>query len=168
MGKVIDMSKQDKNFKYRVIKEPGGEGLLSCFACGTCAASCPVREIDERFNPRKLIRMAILGMKDDVLQNEFIYLCSGCYLCQERCPQDVGITELMTSLRNIAVKEGYLHPSFKAQLEFVYGLGRLYELTEFDNKKRKKNGLPELNPVISEVKILLKEAGLSRFVEVKE
>ena len=168
MSEVIDVSKLDRNFKYQVINEPGGEGLLSCFACGTCAASCPVREVDERFNPRKLIRMVILGMKDEVLQNEFIYLCSGCYLCQERCPQDVGITELMTALRNIAVKEGYLHPSFKTQLEFVYGLGRLYELTEFANKKRAKNGLPELNPVVDEVKTLLKEAGLSKFVEVEE
>ncbi len=168
MEEVIDLSKLDKDFKYQVVREPGGEGLLSCFACGTCAASCPVREIDDRFNPRRLIRMAILGMKDRVLQDEFIYLCSGCYLCQERCPQDVGITELMTALRNIAVREGYLHPSFKAQLEFVYEFGRLYELTEFENKKRKKNGLPELNAVIDEVKTLLKEAGLSKFVEVKE
>lgn len=168
MGKVIDVASLDKDFKYRVAQEPGGEGILSCFACGTCAASCPVREVDERFNPRRLIRMVILGMKEEVLQDEFIYLCSGCYLCQERCPQDVGITELMTSLRNIAVREGYLHPSFKAQLEFVYKMGRLYELTEFDNKKREKNKLPKLNPVIEEVKVLLSEAGLSKFVEVEE
>ena len=58
MEEVIDVSKLDKDFKYQVIREPGGEGLLSCFACGTCAASCPVREIDDRFNPRRLISWA--------------------------------------------------------------------------------------------------------------
>jgi len=124
--------------------------------------------VDERFSPRKIIRMTILGMKKEVLENEFIWLCSGCYLCQERCPQDVRITDLMTALRNVAVKEGYIHPSFVAQISFLYRLGRLYEVTEFDNKKRAKLGLPQIQSQPDEIRLLFDETGISKFVEEKE
>ncbi len=168
MQEVIKIKELDKNFKYQVMKEPGGKALLKCFACGTCTASCPVREVDERFNPRKIIRMTILGMKKEVLENEFIWLCAGCYLCQERCPQDVRITDLMTAIRNVAVKEGYIHPSFVAQVTFLYKLGTLYEVTEFDNKKRAKLGLPQIQPQPEEIRVLFDETGISKFVEEKE
>jgi len=165
MEQVIKISELDKNFKYQILKEPGGEGLLKCFACGTCTASCPVREVDEKFNPRKIIRMAILGMKKEVLENEFIWLCAGCYICQERCPQDVRITDLMGALRNIAVKEGFIHPSFVAQIDFLHKFGRLYEVTEFDNKKRVKNGLPEIKHMPEEIQKIFEETGVAKFVE---
>ncbi len=162
---TIKVKDLDRTFKYRVMKEPGGENLTRCFACGTCTASCPVREVDEKFNPRKIIRMAILGMKKEVLDHEFVWLCSGCYLCQERCPQDVKITDLMTAFRNIAVAEGFIHPSFVAQVDFLYKLGRLYEVTDFDNKKREKLGLPLIKQMPEEIREIFKQTGVDKFVE---
>jgi len=93
---VIDVSELDPNFKHEIAKEPGGEKIKACFACGTCSASCPVREIDETYNPRKIIRMAILGMRDRVLKSDFIWLCSTCYTCEERCPHFMRWRSLTT------------------------------------------------------------------------
>jgi heterodisulfide reductase subunit C len=93
---IIQVKKFDKDFKNQIIKEPVGDKLTHCFTCGTCIASCPVRAIDEEFNPRKIIRMCVLGMKEVVLKSDFIWLCTSCYLCQERYLQDVMITELMS------------------------------------------------------------------------
>jgi len=140
----INVKELNSKFKYEVMKEPGGENLLKCFSCGTCTASCPVREIDEQFNPRKIIRMTILGMKEVVLKSDFVWLCTACYICQERCPQDVMITELMNAIKNVAVKEGIIHPSYIAQVEALSNFSRLYEIGEFENKKRSKLGLPNL------------------------
>ncbi|RKZ24325.1 heterodisulfide reductase, partial [bacterium] len=56
---MISFDKLDPSFPQEVMKEPGGEYLLRCFACGTCAATCPVREIEETYNPRKIIRMVV-------------------------------------------------------------------------------------------------------------
>ncbi|RKZ02379.1 MAG: heterodisulfide reductase [Candidatus Hydrothermota bacterium] len=141
---IIKVSELDPKFKYEIMKEPGGEMITACFACGTCTASCPVTLVDAFYNPRRIIRMALYGMKEAVLKEEFVWLCSGCYLCQQRCPQGVKITDLMTAIRNIAVREGFIHPSFTAQLDFIYKLGNIYEVTEFDNKKRQKYGLPPI------------------------
>ena len=129
-------------FKYDVAAEPGGENIKLCFACGICTASCPIREVDDRYNPRRIIRMVLLGMKDRVLKSDFIWLCSSCYACTERCPQGVRFTEVMNAIKNLAVKEGHIHPSYLMQVNIIKKAGRLYEIDDFDNNKRTSLGLP--------------------------
>jgi len=159
---MIDSDDLDPDFKSLIAKEPGGEHITRCFSCGTCTAGCPVREVTDRYNPRKIIRMALLGMKKDVLSSQFIWLCSSCYTCQERCPQDVKIPELMNALKNIAVKEGYLPSVMKAQLDLLASFGRLLEITDFENEKRKDLDLPLLQEKTDEVRIILERLGLHR------
>lgn len=162
---TISISKLSPHFKYEVAKEVGGERIKSCFQCGTCTASCPIRVVDEIYNPRKIIRMVLLGMRDEVLKSEAIWLCTYCYTCQERCPQDVSITDLMFALKNIATKEGHMHPSYLPQIDVLSKFGRMYEITDFDNKKREKVGLPLIqntNETVEAVLVqekLMKEAG---------
>lgn len=132
-------------FKYDVAHEPGGENIKLCFACGICTASCPIREVDSRYNPRKIIRMVLLGMKDRLLRSDFIWLCSSCYACSERCPQGVRFTDVMNAIKNLAVKEGFIHPAFVLQVDMIKKSGRLYEIDEFDNNKRIAAGLPAIN-----------------------
>jgi heterodisulfide reductase subunit C len=152
----------DPQFKFLIVKEPGGENIKKCFSCGTCTAGCPVREITDRYNPRKTIRMALLGMKKEVLSSQFIWLCSSCYTCYERCPQDVRIPELMNAIKNIAVREGFLPPAMRTQIDLLSSFGRLLEMTEFENEKRKELGLPLIQNRTDEVKKILKGLGLRR------
>ena len=161
---MLEVSKLDLEFKYEISRHPGGKNIMRCYACGTCTAGCPIREIDERYNPRKIIRMALLGMREDVLKSDFVWLCSTCYTCHERCPQDVKITDVMTVLKNMAVKEGYIHPAFKAQAELIGTFGRLYEVADFDNKKRDKIGLPSVKKTFDDVKEIYKITGLDKLI----
>ncbi len=160
---IIDLLECDKNFKYEISKEAGAENIMACFACGTCTGGCPVRAVDERYNPRKIIRMALLGMKEAVLSSDFIWLCSSCYTCQERCPQNVRIPEVMTVLKNLAVRSGYVPSPFIQQIKLLVKFGRLYEIDEFDNKKRKALGLPELETNPEEIKKIFEITGLIKF-----
>jgi heterodisulfide reductase subunit C len=105
--------------------------------------------------------MAILGMKKEVLSSQFIWLCSSCYTCFERCPQDVRIPELMNAIRNIAVREGYLPPPMKIQLDLLSSFGRLLEITDFENEKRKESNLPPVQPKTEDVKKILRKTGRS-------
>lgn len=157
---MIHSKDLDPRFKLLIAKEPGGENIKKCFSCGTCTAGCPVREITDRYNPRKIIRMALLGMKKEVLSSQFIWLCSSCYTCYERCPQDVRIPELMNAIKNIAAREGYLPSAMKIQIDLLSSFGRLLEITEFENEKRKEFGLPLIQGRTEEVKKILKELGL--------
>jgi heterodisulfide reductase subunit C len=157
----------DPNFKFLIAQEPGGENIKRCFSCGTCTAGCPVREVTDRYNPRKIIRMAILGMRKEVLSSQFIWLCSSCYTCFERCPQNVKIPELMNAIRNIAAKEGYLPSSMRMQLDLLSSFGRLLEVADFENEKRKELGLPLIQGKTDEIKKVLEKLGFHREEKVE-
>lgn len=160
MTKKIRIDREGLRFREQVLNTPGGEHLLKCFACGTCTASCPVREVDERYNPRLIIRMVTLGMKEEVLQSDFIWLCSTCYTCSERCPQGVHLTDIMRALKNIAVKEGIVHPSFRTQASTIRKHGKLYEIEDFDNKKRRRLDLPELEKQCPDLEVIFEKGEL--------
>lgn len=162
---MIDASQLDPRFKDEIAAEDGGENIKRCFACGTCTASCPIREVTDRYNPRRIIRMAILGLKAEVLSSDFIWLCSACYTCYERCPQDVRITDLMNAIKNIAIREGYVHPSFKKQIELLSEHGRLYEIGEFENQKRGEYGLPALQEQVAEIRKIFEATNIARLME---
>jgi heterodisulfide reductase subunit C len=116
---AIVLNELDAKFKYEVAEEPGGENIKNCFACGLCTAGCPIAEIDENYNPRKLIRQILLGMRKEVLSSDLIWICSLCYTCYAHCPQNVKFTDITRALRAMAVREGYVHPSFPEKIKAI-------------------------------------------------
>jgi heterodisulfide reductase subunit C2 len=116
-GKTIDARDLDPKFKDQVAQHAGGENLKLCFACGTCTAGCPVSQVDPEFNPRKIIRQVILGMRKEVLGSPLIWRCVQCYACTAKCPQNVRFREVTRALRELAVKEGFADPSLLTKVE---------------------------------------------------
>ncbi len=156
---VVGSEDLDFNFRSEIAAEPGGEMIRYCFQCGTCTASCPVRAVEDRFNPRRIMRMAILGMKREVLTSSFVWLCSSCYACQQRCPQGVKITGVMGALKNIAVRNGMVPAMFSGQVASLKAHGRVYEVGELENEKRAKLGLPQITEMPDEVRRILEMTG---------
>ncbi len=116
---AIEVNKLDPNFKFEVAEHPGGDAVKSCFACGACTGACPVSETDSAYDPRKIIRMILLGMKEKVLSSDIIWLCALCYKCSFHCPQDVKFVKVMSVLREMAIKEGYVKASFAQNMEEI-------------------------------------------------
>ena len=118
MGTIV-LNELDPKFKYEVAEQPGGENIKVCFSCGLCTASCPVADITPEFNPRKIIHMVLLGMRKEVLSSDVIWFCIQCYSCQAHCPQNVDFSDVMKGLRVMAIKEGYVHPSFADKVKEI-------------------------------------------------
>ena len=85
--------------------------------------------------PDEVIRMVLLGQRNDVLACETIWICAACETCTTRCPNDVRIAELMDCLKEMALEAGVpspqprisaLHETF---LNNIKKRGRLYETT---------------------------------------
>jgi heterodisulfide reductase subunit C len=157
---IIDVSRLNRRFRQEIVAEPGGERFMHCFSCGTCVAGCPVAGQTETYNPRRIIHMALLGMRQEVLTSQFVWLCSTCYTCYERCPQDVNIPELMNAIRNIAVREGHIPPAFRQQAALLHNYGCLYEITSFENERRAEAGLPPIHQRADDVHHILVRCGV--------
>ena len=119
MAEEIVVKDLDPTFKYEICTQPGGEHFKHCFSCGTCTATCPVAEIDPEYNPRKIIRQALLGMRKEVLSSKVIWFCVWCYACSAKCPQDVKFTDVMGVLRDMAVREGVASQEWASEVEDI-------------------------------------------------
>ena len=97
-------------FKFEVTEMPGGEVASRCFDCGTCTGVCPVSRAESAFDPRRIIHMIKMGLKEQLLGSEAIWFCSHCDTCAFVCPQEVVFSNVVDVLREMAIKEGYVDP----------------------------------------------------------
>jgi len=161
--KITDM---DPKFKYEISKIPGAENVMLCFQCGTCTADCPIARFSDFYRPRKLVRMAQLGLKKRLLSNDVIWLCSTCFTCVDRCPQDVGIANIVRAIRNLSVKERDMPIVFKELASNILKTGYAYMIPELRLKKREEQGLPTLPKAnLENIAKLFDITGLSKTLE---
>jgi len=84
------------------LKEFGAVGIEKCYNCGNCTAICSLSTDDDPF-PRRMIRMAQLGMQDALLGSKELWLCYNCGDCSETCPQQAEPAKFMAAARCYAV-----------------------------------------------------------------
>ncbi len=80
----------------------GAADVTACFTCGTCTATCPLTDNDGTF-PRRMIRYAQVGLKDELLSSKELWTCYHCGLCSDSCPTEADPAEFMASARKYAV-----------------------------------------------------------------
>jgi heterodisulfide reductase subunit C len=77
-------------FNTEVTKSDGGQYLNRCFSCGACSGICPVSQAISDFDPRKIIHMVRMGLKDRLLKSDLLWFCSQCkifvFVCPPGCP----------------------------------------------------------------------------------
>ncbi len=151
----------DPNFKEDIMAA-GSESLAVCYQCGTCSGACP----SGRRTPymiRRLVRKALMGLKEEVISDDALWMCTTCYECQERCPRDVKIIEIVKAIRNVAAHEGYMATAHKKTGSFVAKTGHAVPINDDVKALRKEIGLTELPPTthvdeeaLGEVQTLIK------------
>ncbi len=77
---------------------PKGENLNSCFTCGACSSGCPASGLSG-MDPRKFVRMISLGMDDEIMTNDWVWMCTTCNRCVHVCPMKVDIPQLVFAIR---------------------------------------------------------------------
>jgi len=93
----------------------------ACVQCGTCTNVCPVvadYQQDPRllgyldFTPQQIVNSYRLGITERALDSKMAWDCFMCFQCQEHCPKEIPVAEMMYELRNRGYKglrqaEGY-------------------------------------------------------------
>lgn len=142
-----------------------------CFQCGTCTAGCPSGRRTS-YRVRKIVRMAQLGLKEEIITSEELWDCSTCYTCVERCPRQVPIVDLIIDLRNLAVAEGHMRPQHKGTATNLMKYGHTVDVKENISKLRAELGLPEVPPTVlanekakADLDTILKATGFDKIVQ---
>jgi ferredoxin len=86
----------------RELKAYGAVGIEKCFNCGNCTAVCSMSSNEAQF-PRRIIRMAQVGMRDQLLGSQELWLCFNCAQCSETCPKQAEPANFMAAARSYAI-----------------------------------------------------------------
>jgi ferredoxin len=112
-----------KGNKSQLILDPSWAD--SCLTCGTCASACPISGVDG-LDPRKIVRMAVLGMDKELVDSSWAWKCTMCAKCEESCPANIQITSLMRKIRGARKRDevpGPIHKGVVMCLERGNNLG---------------------------------------------
>ncbi len=90
--------------------------MNACFTCGTCSGGCPLTGMestrDEGLDARKVIRMALMGLDQEVIDSRFIWVCTGCQRCEIGCPMGVKLVKVWMAAKAARPRDkvpGVLH-----------------------------------------------------------
>ncbi|MBZ9571642.1 CoB--CoM heterodisulfide reductase subunit C [Methanobrevibacter sp. TMH8] len=140
----LTLSNVDPEFT-QVFKDAGIDSVEICFQCGTCTGGCPSGRRTP-YRVRQLVRKCLMGLKDEVISDDSLWMCTTCYTCQERCPREIKIVEIVKMARNIAAQNGFMAPAHKATGSFVIKTGHGVPINDATMELRKRVGLDELPP----------------------
>ena len=111
---------------------PGGDKINACLQCGTCTGSCPLSYLMD-ITPRELIALFRAGDIDSILKSRTIWVCASCYSCQSRCPASIKVTDIIYSLKRMAMnrkvypKKFPVHSLSDSFISSMKSFGRLNE-----------------------------------------
>ncbi|WP_407377259.1 CoB--CoM heterodisulfide reductase subunit C [Methanobrevibacter sp.] len=170
---LLTDSNRDPDFTAQFI-DAGIETVKHCFQCGTCSGSCPSGRRTP-YKVRQIVRKCLLGLKDEVITDDALWMCTTCYTCQERCLRSVKIVEIIKKARNIAAHAGYMAKPHKMTGVFVMNTGHAVPINDNVKALRAKIGLSELPPTthsypeaLEEVQKLCKITGFDELIGYDE
>ena len=98
MAEALRIDTLDREVKEAVLDKVPQGGFDLCLTCGTCTGGCPASEQLD-MDPRRLIRMLVLGMDEEIINSDWKWVCSMCGRCKLACPMDIDIPKLVYHLR---------------------------------------------------------------------
>lgn len=105
---TLKYSAETSNALLKEVMDRSGQNLRSCYQCRRCAAGCPVGD-ETVVTPDRLIRMILLGEKDNALNNLLVWKCVACYTCGTRCPNNIQTARINETLKQMS-KEAHTEP----------------------------------------------------------
>lgn len=110
---ALTQEQLSKIFLEEVYRIPFGERINLCIQCGTCSASCPTAYLMD-YSPREIFAALRAGMLDKVLESNTVWMCTSCYYCTVRCPQEIKITDIMYELKRLGIEYHLFPPGTRA------------------------------------------------------
>ncbi len=116
------------------LKKFGAKDISACYHCGNCSAVCPLSKEYNTF-PRRLIRLAQLGLDKKVAAAPEVWLCYYCGACSDTCPRDAKPGTFMAAARSFAISKvdftgiaGLLHRGGLGAMVFYLAISAFFAI----------------------------------------
>jgi len=123
--------------------------ISTCYQCQKCSNGCPM-DFAMDIHPHRVMHSIQLGLLDEVINSDTIWVCASCETCTTRCPNEIDIAHVMDCLRQLSMKRGVKSTHKQAPifhrvfLANVMRLGRMHELSMAMNFTLRSEGLKGL------------------------
>ena len=128
----IKKEKTDGGIKS-IVEQASRVTIDICLQCKRCANGCPIAP-HALCSPSEIIKKLQIGAGEELLENEFIWMCASCGTCFSRCPMKIDGSALIDALRVLAEQRNSPKPTGnmplmnKILLGTIKYFGRTYDL----------------------------------------
>ncbi|THB78222.1 MAG: (Fe-S)-binding protein [Desulfobacteraceae bacterium] len=92
----------------RLDADQRGENLLECLSCGACTSACSWFDQEGGPVPRLIMRAALMGLDDLIVQSGALWDCLLCNRCTQNCPMGITMSQI--------IGQGRSHPDARDQI----------------------------------------------------
>ncbi|MFH1157221.1 MAG: (Fe-S)-binding protein [Pseudomonadota bacterium] len=96
---IVNLNRNRSQIKNKVRELIPHGNLSACLTCGACSSGCPATGI-MAMDPRKFVRMVVLGMDTELEKHPWLWVCTMCKRCMDVCPMELNIPQLIYYLRS--------------------------------------------------------------------
>lgn len=120
------ISKESELFKMHN-HSPSGDNISECLTCGACNSRCTW--FDEQAEthkgpvPRQIVRMASLGLDQQLVDSGMLWECLLCNRCTEACPMDITMDVVVRKARSLDIADEQISADMKKGIKNRIELG---------------------------------------------
>ncbi|WDP92263.1 MAG: (Fe-S)-binding protein [Desulfobacter sp.] len=97
----LNMNKESQLARFMDEMIPGGN-IAECLTCGACNSRCTWFDGQGGPMPRQMVRMAALGLDEQLIQSGMLWDCLVCNRCTEVCPMGIKMDVVVRKARSLA------------------------------------------------------------------
>jgi Fe-S oxidoreductase len=107
-----------------------GDNVSQCLTCGMCSSRCSWFDGAGGPVPRRIVRMAQLGLDELLVESGMIWDCMLCNRCTEECPVGIQMDQVVRKARALDIAEKYIPGDIKKGVRTRLEIGDVNGLTK--------------------------------------
>lgn len=109
-----------------------GDNITDCLTCGVCVSRCTWYDGEGGPNPRRMVRMAQLGLDDLLAKEPMIWDCMICNHCTTACPMGITMGDVVRKARSLEGADALVPEAIKKGIKTRLETGDVNGFTKTD------------------------------------
>ncbi|MEH0020221.1 MAG: (Fe-S)-binding protein [Desulfobacter sp.] len=107
-----------------------GDNISECLTCGACNSRCTWFDGQGGPMPRQMVRMAALGLDDQLIKSGMLWDCLICNRCTQDCPMGITMDIVVRKARSLAAANDQIPEDIQKGIKSRLELGDVNGLTK--------------------------------------